>query len=94
MLQAIILMQIERGRVDEVAQALLTIDGVFEVYSTAGNYDMVALLKVASPERLNEVVNQEMARVDHIVRTHTLTAFRCYDREDLGRMFSVGLDPG
>jgi len=93
MLQAIILMEVERGCLDRVAQALLAIAGVREVYSTAGSYDMVVLLRVESPDRLNEVVNAEMARVPHIVRTHTLTAFRCYDRGDLDRMFSVGLDP-
>lgn len=92
MLQAIILMQIERGCVDLVAQSLLGIEGVREVYSTAGKYDMVVLLRVASPEQLNDVVNTSMARVPHILRTHTLTAFRCYDRDDLDRMFSVGLD--
>lgn len=91
MLQAIILMEVARGGVEQVAQALLQIAGVQEVYSTAGEYDLVAVLRVSSPERLNEVVNQEMAAVERITRTRTLTAFRCYSRDDMDRMFSVGL---
>ena len=91
MQQAIILINVRRGGVDHVAQQLLRIDGVTEVYSTAGSWDMVALVRVADPEKLNSVVNRDMAEVDGIERTYTLTAFRCYSQDDLGRMFSVGL---
>ncbi len=85
-------MHIKRGCLEEVASGLLAIEGVQRAYSTAGQYDMVALVKVADPDSLHRVVNMEMVRLTGIERTHTLTAFRCYDSDDLSKTFSVGFD--
>lgn len=91
MQQAIILIHTKRGKVDAVTQSLLQIEGVDAVYSTAGRYDVVALVRLPDSEEMHPVVNQQIASIKGIKKTHTLTAFRCYDREDLSRTFSVGL---
>lgn len=90
MVTAIVLMNIHRGRVNEVAEALAGLDGVSEVYSVAGSYDAVAIVRVAHNDDLATLVNEHVARVDGIERTETMLAFRGYSRHDLESMFSVG----
>ena len=51
MVTAIVLINTERGRVVDVAQQLIEIDGVSEVFSVAGRYDLVALLRVRPTTR-------------------------------------------
>jgi len=40
---ALVLLNVEPGRVKSLAEELLAIEGVTEVYSVAGPYDLVAL---------------------------------------------------
>jgi DNA-binding Lrp family transcriptional regulator len=92
MVTAIVLIQTERGRVEEVAQDLLEVDEVSEVYLVAGNYDLVALVRVRQYEQMAALVPGRLARIDGIVRTRTLMAFQAYSRHDLERLWSVGVD--
>lgn len=91
MVTAIVLICAERGRVNEVAQALLALEGVSEVYSVGGRYDLVAVLRVASNEALAAVVTEQLQNVAGIRETESLIAFRTQSRHDLERMFSIGL---
>ena len=56
MFTAIVLIQTEQGRAPEVAEALLEINSVAEVYSVAGDYDLVAIVRVREYEQMAEVV--------------------------------------
>lgn len=92
MVSAIVLMKIERNRINEVAENLINIPGVSEVFSVAGQYDLVAMIRVASNPDLADVVTRHMLQVQGIVETETLISFKVYSRHDLERMFSVGLE--
>lgn len=92
MVSAIVLMRIARDRINEVAENLLDIKGVSEVFSVAGRYDLVAMIRVASNAALADVVTKEMLQVDGILDTETLIAFKVFSRHDLERMFSVGME--
>jgi len=92
MVTAIVLINAERDMVNETAQALVELDGVSEVYSVAGAYDLVAIIRVRENERLADLVTNEMLRVEGIEQTMTLIAFKTYSRHDLERMFSIGLE--
>ena len=92
MITAIVLMQTERGRTQQAAEALLDIHEVSEVYSVTGEYDLVAIVRVRRYEQMAEVVPQKMADVPGITRTETLMAFECYSRRDLERMWGIGLE--
>ena len=92
MVTAIILIQARRDRIQEVAQELLAIDGIAEVYSVAGRWDLVAIARVARDADLAEVATGPVGRVEGIERTETLIAFRAMSRYDLERMFAIGLD--
>jgi DNA-binding Lrp family transcriptional regulator len=89
---AIVLMSIERGQVNEVASRLVDMQGVSEVYSVAGRYDLVAMLRVRSNEDLANLVTAHMQKMDGIRATETLIAFQAYSRHDLEAIFSIGFE--
>jgi len=90
MVTAIVLMNVERGRINAVAESLTEHQGVSEVYSVSGNYDLVAILRVHDNETMARLVTDELATVEGIVHTETMLAFRAHSRHDLEAMFSVG----
>jgi DNA-binding Lrp family transcriptional regulator len=92
MVSAIVLMKIARDRINQVAEKLIEIKGVSEVFSVAGRYDLVALVRVKTNAELADAVTKEMLQIDGILDTETLIAFRVYSRHDLERMFSVGME--
>lgn len=92
MVSAVILLVIEKSRINEVAQELAGLPGITEVYSVAGQYDLVAVARVKSNDEIADAVTSHMLKIDGIVRTETLIAFRVHSRYDLDRMFSVGME--
>ncbi len=91
MLTAIVLMNVARARVTEVAEQLTELEGISEVFSVAGRYDLVAMVRVRNNEALADVVTNRMQKLDGIEATETLIAFRAYSRHDLEAMFDIGL---
>ncbi|TAM57722.1 Lrp/AsnC family transcriptional regulator [bacterium] len=92
MVTAIILMNVERGRVKPLADEMLEIDGIAEVYSVAGPYDLVVIARVKEHEALNELVTEKMAGLEGIMATETLIAFRSFSKRDLGLLWDIGVD--
>jgi len=87
---SIVLINCERARINDVSQKLLTFDGVTEVFSVAGQYDLVAILRVRSNEQIAELVTEKVLGVGGISRTETLIAFKVFSKYDLENMFSIG----
>ena len=92
MIAAVVLINVERGRISETAEALLQLPEVGEVYSVAGAYDLVAIVRVRQYEQMAEVVPTRLSAIPTITNTTTLMAFQCYSRRDLERMWGIGLD--
>ncbi|HET8841649.1 MAG TPA: Lrp/AsnC ligand binding domain-containing protein [Ktedonobacteraceae bacterium] len=92
MISAVVLLNVERGKVNETAQGLLEIEGVAEVYSVTGEYDLVALLRLRRYEDLAEVVTTRMVQFSAIQKTNTLMAFQCYSRADLQQAWDLGIE--
>jgi len=92
MVNAVVLVACEIDEIPEAAQAIADIDGVSEVYSVAGEYDLVAIVRVPTHEDLARVIPQGLAKVAGVERTETLIAFQVYSRHDLEAMFSVGFE--
>ena len=90
MVTAFILINAERDRIAAAAQEILKLDGIAEVHSVAGPYDVVAVARVATNEELAKLVTEDLIAVTGITRTTTLIAFRQYSRFDLERMFGLG----
>ena len=92
MVSAVVLINVQRGQVNETAQSLLEIEGVAEVYSVTGEYDLVALLRLHKYEDLAEVVTNHMIKLSGITKTNTLMAFQCYSRADLQQAWDIGIE--
>lgn len=92
MVNAVVLVACEIDAIPEAAQAIAEVQGVSEVYSVAGEWDLVAVVRVADHAALEKVIPQGIAKVDGILRTETLIAFQVYSRHDLEAMFSLGLE--
>lgn len=92
MVNALVLINTERTQVNEVADALVDLDGVTEVYSVAGKYDLIAVLRTKDNEALAELVTRGILEVDGIVRSETLVAFRTHTNFDLASLFNVGIE--
>ena len=90
MITAFIMINAQRERMAAAADEILNIAGITEVYSVAGDYDLVAVARVRENEELAKLVTEGMVAVKGLTRTNTLIAFRQYSRHDLERMF--GLD--
>jgi DNA-binding Lrp family transcriptional regulator len=88
---AIVLVKADVARIPEVAEAIAALDGVSEVYSITGEYDLIAMVRVHSHEDLNDVIPGRLNKVPGIVDTETHIAFRTYSQHDLEAAFSLGL---
>jgi DNA-binding Lrp family transcriptional regulator len=89
---AIVLVHCATDRIPETAQAIADLDGVTEVYSCAGDVDLVAMVRVAEHEQLADVIAGRLSKVEGVRRTDTHIAFRSYSSHDTEAAFSIGLD--
>ena len=53
-------------------------EGISEVFSVSGRYDLVAIARVGSNEDLAELVTGRMLKIEGIQNTETMLAFRAY----------------
>lgn len=89
MVTSIILMNVKRNKVNQIAEQLADMDGISEVYSVTGFYDLVAIVRVNTNEALAELVTGELVKIDGIEKTDTMLAFKAYSKHDLDAMFSI-----
>ncbi|HEX4936638.1 MAG TPA: Lrp/AsnC ligand binding domain-containing protein, partial [Gemmatimonadaceae bacterium] len=86
----IVLVRAEPSRIPTVAQTLAGIEGVSEVYSVSGEWDLVAIVRVPQYEDIAHVVTEVFPTVQGLTRTMTLTAFRAYSKKDLQQAWDIG----
>jgi len=89
MVAAVVLIRAVPGDVPALARRVAEIEGVTEVYSVSGEYDLVAIVRVAEFERIATIVTEDIAQVNGIERTQTLTAFRVYSKQDLEKSWDM-----
>ncbi len=92
MITAIVLISADVDRIPEVAQEIAELDGVSEVYSVAGDADLIAMVRVREHEQLHDVIADKLNKVSGVTATATHIAFRTYSRHDLEAAFSLGFD--
>ena len=92
MITTIVLIKANPKRIPEAAMKLAGIDGVQEVYSVSGEWDLVAIVKVAEYEQIAQVVTERFPEVSAIELTQTLTAFRAYSKKDLEQAWDIGVE--
>jgi DNA-binding Lrp family transcriptional regulator len=89
---AIILIEAEGGSIPSLAEQLVEMDGVSEVFSVAGRYDLIVIVKVGQNDELATVISDKMRHLEGIVKTETLIAFRAYSSQELEIGMDFGLD--
>jgi DNA-binding Lrp family transcriptional regulator len=90
MITAIVLINTAQGRTPEIAQALIELAGVTEAYSVAGQYDLVAIVRVRHHDDLADLIAGQLQKIPGIEATNTLIAFRAYSQRDLEALWDVG----
>ena len=92
MVTAIVLIEAETSRIPELADQIVNMEGVQELFSVAGRHDLVAIVKVPHNEDLADVISDKMRNLEGIVETETMIAFRAYSKRELEAGFELGLD--
>ncbi len=91
MINSIILMNVERRQINQVAEELAEMSEISEVYSVSGKYDLIAIVRVKSNDALSDLVTKKILQIEAINKTETMLAFKAYSRHDLESMFNVGM---
>ncbi|SFQ36743.1 AsnC family protein [Amycolatopsis arida] len=92
MITAIVMISAEADRIPEAAQTIADIEGVAEVYSCAGDVDLVAIVRVPAHEDLADLIPARIGKVPGVRDTDTHIAFRSYSRADTETAFDIGVD--
>jgi DNA-binding Lrp family transcriptional regulator len=90
MITAIVLLKTEVHSIPETGQAIAELEAVSEVYSVAGPWDLVAILRVDNQEELARAITHQIDKIPGITASETLLGLQVFSRHDLDRIFSVG----
>ncbi|MFT5701001.1 MAG: DNA-binding Lrp family transcriptional regulator [Desulforhopalus sp.] len=91
MVTSIILINTERTKINEVAEQLAEMEGISEVYSVSGKYDLVIIARVKTNDDLAGLVTNKLLTIDAIIKSETMLAFKAFSRHDLEAMFNIGM---
>jgi DNA-binding Lrp family transcriptional regulator len=75
---AFVLVRCELGRIEEVANLIMEIEGVSEVHSVTGPWDLLVKLYAGTYEDFGDVIPDRLQRVPGIRDTETMLAFRAF----------------
>ncbi len=89
MVTGIVLLSVERDKVDTVALRLSDLKGISEVYSVAGRYDLAVVIRTRDNDELAALVTGTMLKIGGITKSETLISFKVYSKHDLESMFSI-----
>ena len=92
MITAIVMVAVEADKIPEVAQTIADLDGVSEVYSVAGDADLIAVVRVREFDAIADVIAGRLSKVPGVTHTDTHIAFRAYSKHDLDATFSIGVE--
>jgi DNA-binding Lrp family transcriptional regulator len=92
LITAIVLLKADVHSIPETGQAIAELPAVSEVYSVAGLWDLVAIVRVRSQEELGETITQQIDKIPGIAASETLFGLQVFSRHDLERLFSLGYE--
>lgn len=72
MVTAFVLINVEDMKLQDIREELLELSGVAEVHVVAGEYDMVALLRVEDNAELSKLLTDRIIHTSGVQRTKTL----------------------
>ncbi|HEY8294671.1 MAG TPA: Lrp/AsnC ligand binding domain-containing protein [Micrococcaceae bacterium] len=92
MITAFVLIKTDASRIPESAQEISELEGISEVYSVTGEWDLIAVARVRRHEELADVIADRLSKVPGVVSTTTQISFRSYSQHDLDAAFSLGIE--
>ena len=78
---AFVLIRCQLGRVEEVANALMELEGVSEVHSITGPWDLLVKLYAEDYDAFGDLIPDRIQRLPGLRDTETLLAFRAFKPE-------------
>ncbi len=90
MITVIVEIEVEADLIPEAAQRIADLPGVDQVYSCAGDVDLIVLVKLPDHEAIADLVPGHISKVPGVKRTTTHIAFRSYASRDSEDAFSIG----
>jgi len=90
MITAIILINTEKNQVNTVGAQLAALEGVDEVYSVSGRYDLIALIRLKNIEDLARLATEQISKIAGITNTESMVAFKKISPGDIAGMFDLG----
>lgn len=91
MITAIVMVSVEADKIPEVAAQIADLDGISEVYSVAGDADLIAVVRVREFDQIEQTIAGRLSKVPGVRHTDTHIAFRAYSKHDLDAAFDLGL---
>lgn len=86
---AIVLLKIDHKRVTGTAEKILNSPSVTEVYSVSGRFDLLVIIKCNSIDMIECVITDHLLKLEGIIESETMFAFRSYDKLEGGKVISV-----
>ena len=78
MVTAFVLINLQDKNIKKVAQNLLTLPGIVEVHAVAGEFDLVAEIKVSDNRALSELITEHIVHATGILHTKTLFSLQSF----------------
>jgi DNA-binding Lrp family transcriptional regulator len=75
---AFVLVQCELGRLNEVANAIVEIDGVSEVHSITGPFDLIVKVYAEDYDAFGEIIPNRLQKVPGVRATDTMLVFQAF----------------
>lgn len=91
MVTAIVMIDVQADLIEEAARKIADLPGVDQVYSCAGDVDLVAIVSAGDHAGIADLVPGRISKVEGVTRTVTHIAFRSYSQQDTEDAFAIGL---
>ena len=78
MITAFVLINVDGNEVHELADRLLRMSGITEVHVVAGEYDMVAVVRVPDNRALSSLLTKNVIHAPGVHRTKTLISLESF----------------
>jgi DNA-binding Lrp family transcriptional regulator len=81
MVTAFVLINLQDKNIKKIADNLLQLPGIVEVHAVAGEYDMVAEIKVSDNRALSELITEHIVHAAGVLHTKTLFSLQSFDKK-------------
>jgi DNA-binding Lrp family transcriptional regulator len=75
---AFVMVKCEPGRLEDVANAIMELEGVSEVHSVTGDYDLIVKLYAPTYDDFGDLIPDRLQKLAGIRDTITMLAFRAF----------------